>query len=109
MYDKVKEITCQKLKKKIDKQDSFVLLDVREPEEYEMCHIDGSILVPLSEIEDHVDELDKDKHYVIYCKMGGRSMKACVLFQEKGFKKVQNLSGGIWQWALDVDSRMEMY
>lgn len=105
----IQEITCRDLKSKIDTNEEFVLIDVREPEEFEVCHIPGSILIPLSELEDHLDELDKEADYVIHCKMGGRSLKAAMVMKEFGFKKVINLTGGIYQWAQDIDKDMQLY
>jgi sulfur-carrier protein adenylyltransferase/sulfurtransferase len=105
----IKEISCVDLKKKMDASENFVLIDVREPEEFEVCMIPGSILIPLSEIEDHLDELDKDASYVLHCKMGGRSTKAAYVMKEKGFKSVISLKGGIYQWSQDIDKEMTLY
>ena len=103
------EVSCLDLKKKMDDNDDFVLLDVREPEEFEVCMIPGSILIPLSEIEDHLEELDKEANYILHCKMGGRSTKAAYIMKENGFEHVSSLSGGIYQWAQDIEKDMQLY
>ncbi|RAP33453.1 hypothetical protein DID80_08050 [Candidatus Marinamargulisbacteria bacterium SCGC AAA071-K20] len=105
----IKEISCKDLKMKMDRDEVFVLLDVREPEEFEVCMIPGSILIPLSEIEDHLDELDKEASYILHCKMGGRSNKAAMVMKEYGFESVISLTGGIYQWAQDIEKDMRLY
>ncbi|MDD5765191.1 MAG: rhodanese-like domain-containing protein [Candidatus Marinimicrobia bacterium] len=78
----------------------IILIDVRTPEEFNSGYIAGAINMNVnSEFFDvQIDELDKTKTYIVYCKMGGRSTKAMTLMKEKGFKKVFNLEGGITQW-----------
>ena len=106
---KVSEITVHELKTLIDANDAFTLLDVREPEEFELCNIEGSLLVPLDELEEHISEFDPEQPYVVHCKMGGRSEKAAKILMEKGFNKVKNLKGGIQQWAQEIDQNINMY
>ncbi|WP_319584458.1 rhodanese-like domain-containing protein [uncultured Pseudodesulfovibrio sp.] len=80
------------------KPDSYTLLDVRQEVEYEQDHIPGARLVPLSELADHFDELDKKQPLLVYCASGGRSMAAAALLQGQGFEDVNNLVGGISSW-----------
>ena len=97
--DQFKTIDVFNLKRMLSERDNFVLLDVREPEEFEICHIDGSILVPFSEIDDHLQDLDLSRQYVVYCKEGDRSLKAINLMSQFGFQNLYNLDGGVIKWA----------
>ena len=104
----IEEITVEELIEMQDSKADFVLLDVREQDEYEASNIDGSVLVPLSEFDDRIQELDKGKAYVVHCKMGGRSAQAVELLLKNGFDAV-NVAGGITAWAKEVDSSMPTY
>ncbi len=77
---------------------SCVLVDVREPSEYEVDRIEGSKLIPLGQLEGRLSELDPSKRTVLQCKSGGRSARACALLSAHGFKDVHNLQGGILGW-----------
>ena len=105
----VMEITCLDLKKKMEASDPFVLIDVREPDEFETCQIPGSILIPFSELEDHLEELDKQGDYVLHCKMGGRSIEALAVMKHAGFDNVKILKGGIFQWVTQIDPSLSLY
>jgi rhodanese-related sulfurtransferase/rubrerythrin len=78
--------------------DAFVLLDVRQPEEYEAEHLPGAKLIPLPDIGARFSELDPEKPAIVYCAIGGRSRVASQILAGKGFKEVFNLSGGIKAW-----------
>ena len=86
-----------------------LLLDVREPWEYEKCHIRGSVLVPMRQIPAAVNELDPDQETVVICHHGIRSRSVAAYLANMEFSHVINLSGGIDQWAKDVDSSMPTY
>lgn len=77
---------------------SFGLLDVRQPGEYERGHIPGARLIPLPELPDRLDELDRDKDTLVYCAAGGRSRSAVQLLQGKGFTNMINVEGGFSAW-----------
>ena len=94
----IEEITVEELMEMQDKKEDFILLDVREESEYEESNIDGSVLVPLSEFDDRIQDFDKDKAYVVHCKMGGRSARAVAAMLDLGFENVKNLEGGIEAW-----------
>lgn len=81
----------------------FILLDVREPEELAICAIQGHTHIRLSELPQRINELPKEKHIVVYCKAGGRSMQAAMFMQQQGFHAVQNLDGGILRWAEEIE------
>ena len=107
----VAEIAPRELKALLDTAngDAPFVLDVRNPEEYEIARIQGTTLIPLPELEDRLGELDPSRPMVVHCKSGARSARAVKLLQEKGFKDVKNLSGGILAWAEDVDPTLVKY
>src|SRR4029079_17546 len=95
----VPHITARELKEKLDRKDKFVLLDVREPYEYDICRIPGSRLIPLGQLPSRMSELDSADEIVLQCKSGGRSARALKLLQEAGFGKLWNVEGGIVAWS----------
>jgi molybdopterin/thiamine biosynthesis adenylyltransferase/rhodanese-related sulfurtransferase/molybdopterin converting factor small subunit len=103
------EITPVDLKKRLDAGDDVLILDVREPNEYQINRIPGSVLIPLGELPRRYAELPKDKDIVAHCKMGGRSAKAMEFLQTVGFKRVKNLRGGILEWIDKVDPSQPKY
>ncbi len=103
------ETTSVDLKKRIDAGDDVFILDVREPNEYQICRIPGSVLIPLGELPRRYAELPKDRDIVAHCKMGGRSAKAQEFLQSVGFKRVKNLKGGILDWIDKVDPSQPKY
>lgn len=102
------EITVEELKERIDRNDSIVLLDVREPHEYEIANLGGK-LIPLNDLPKRVNELDSSDEIVVYCATGIRSGKAVKFLTEVGFRKVKNLIGGISAWAEKIDQTMPSY
>jgi len=102
----IKQLSAKELSE-IDKSEIQVL-DVREDFERDICEIGGSH-IPLGELQDRANELDKNKKLIVYCKMGGRSQRACEFLAEQGFKEVENLSGGILGYQSDVDQSLERY
>jgi sulfur-carrier protein adenylyltransferase/sulfurtransferase len=105
----VPEVTVEQMKAKMDRGDDFFLLDVREPNEFQICRIEGSKLIPLGELAQRTGELDKNREMIVHCKMGGRSAKAVSLLQERGFNRVSNLKGGILAWIDRVDPSQTKY
>jgi adenylyltransferase/sulfurtransferase len=105
----IQSITSKTLKNYFDTERSFVLFDVREPSEFEICQIDGSILVPFSELQDHLPDFDKDKEYIVYCKTGTLSVDACKIMKKQGFKKVRYLKDGIYAWIDQIETYLEKY
>ncbi len=103
------ETTSVDLKKRVDAGDDVFILDVREPNEYQICRIPGAVLIPLGELPRRYAELPKDKDIVAHCKMGGRSAKAQEFLQSVGFKRVKNLKGGILDWIDKVDPSQPKY
>jgi sulfur-carrier protein adenylyltransferase/sulfurtransferase len=105
----VPTINAVDLKKMFDRKEDFVLIDVREPFEYDICRIDQARLIPLSELPARLSELDSADQIVLHCKSGSRSAKALRILQEAGFKKVVNLEGGITAWSDQVDPTVPKY
>ena len=108
MSNGVPEIQVEDLKRRIDAKEDFVLLDVREPHEYQICNLGGK-LIPLNDLPTRVNELDSSREIVVHCKMGGRSAKAVAFLQQAGFSKVKNLAGGITAWSERVDPTVPKY
>ena len=86
-----------------------VLLDVREPWEFETCHIDGALTMPMNTIPGKLSELDAEQPIVCICHHGARSMQVANFLAEAGLTRVYNLSGGIAAWAEEVDPAMARY
>ena len=90
----------------MDNGDTFTLIDVREEHEFDVCNIEGATLIPLGKFHDEIGNLNKSHQYVIHCRSGKRSAKACELMLEEGFSDVFNLAGGILEWAQEIDPSM---
>lgn len=105
----MREITVQELKKLKDLDAEFQLIDVREPHEYDICHLDGE-LIPMAEIPNSTDKISRDKQVIIHCRSGKRSGEM-VLWLEKyeGYKNLYNLKGGVLAWAKEIDPNMPVY
>ncbi|MCB1937574.1 MAG: sulfurtransferase [Rhodocyclaceae bacterium] len=86
-----------------------VLLDVREPWEFDTCHIDGAVLIPMATVPARVGELDPAAETVVICHHGGRSMQVAMFLEQRGFANVINLAGGVAGWAAQVDPSMAQY
>jgi molybdopterin/thiamine biosynthesis adenylyltransferase/rhodanese-related sulfurtransferase len=104
----IPEITPKELKARLDKGDDIYVLDVREPHEYQICNIGGH-LIPLGDLPQRVHELDSSKEIVAHCKSGKRSAQAVEFLRGAGFKKIQNLKGGILAWSDEVDPSVPKY
>ncbi len=88
---------------------NFALIDVREPFEAEICRIDGALLIPLRQLSDRLGSLPRDKHLLIYCHHGGRSLRATEFLRSHGFRDVSNIAGGIDAWATRIERGMPRY
>ncbi|WP_258100682.1 rhodanese-like domain-containing protein [Marinoscillum pacificum] len=105
----MKEISVKELKQWMDSGDDFQLIDVREPNEYEVAEIGGE-LIPLATIPDNADKIAKDKKVVVHCRSGKRSANAIqFLEQQHGFDNLYNLEGGILAWADEIDPNIQKY
>lgn len=86
-----------------------LLLDVREPWEFEICHLEGSRLVPMRQIPAALPTLDRQRETVVVCHHGIRSRQVAIYLEQVGFTRVINLSGGVDAWAREVDPGMAIY
>jgi adenylyltransferase/sulfurtransferase len=105
----IAELTVDELKKRIDRGEDLFILDVRNPEEFQICRIPGSTLIPLPSLPQRVGELDAGREVIVHCKSGMRSQKAIQFLRDKGFRNLKNLKGGILAWAERIDPGMPRY
>lgn len=88
---------------------THLLLDVREPREWELCRIDGAAFAPLSRFMHYLPDLDPDHPTVVYCHTGVRSVYAAAFLQQQGFAEVYSMAGGIDAWSTQVDPAVPRY
>ncbi len=107
----VAEVTAVEVAARRAREEAFLLLDVRDENESEKARIEGSLLIPLGELERRLDELKewRDRPIVVHCHRGARSARACEVLLAKGFEKAEKLTGGIEAWALTVDPDVKRY
>ena len=103
------DMTPRELKERLDRGEPIVIVDVREPQEYQINRIAGSRLIPLGELPQRYEELDPNAAIVCQCKSGMRSAKATGFLRSIGFKNVRNLAGGILGWIDQVDPSQPKY
>ncbi|MCC7156937.1 MAG: molybdopterin-synthase adenylyltransferase MoeB [Bryobacterales bacterium] len=103
------EIEPQEVKARMDRGEHFILIDVREPHEYQICRIPQAQLIPLGTVPSRLGEFDKNAEIVLHCKSGVRSGKAQAIFKEAGFTHVLNMKGGILAWSDKVDPTVPKY
>ena len=104
----VPEISVEELKRRLDAKEDLVIVDVREPHEYQICNLNG-VLIPLNDLPRRVHELDPSKEMVVHCRSGARSARAVGFLQQAGFAKAKNLAGGILAWADRIDPKVPKY
>lgn len=97
-----KDVSVDHAKQMID-DGEVIVVDVRTDSEYAAGHIPNSILVPVQELSERLDELDPSASYLIVCRSGNRSAQASELLIEKGFKNIYNMKGGMNEWTYDVE------
>jgi len=104
------EVTVQDMKKALDDPKLGIkIIDVREQDEYEIAHVKGVPLLPLSQIQQRFTELDPNQQYYLHCKAGVRSMKALEFLREQGFKYLKSVKGGISAWSDEIDPAVAKY
>ena len=111
----MRELSAQQLKAYLGtcqldtKKQQPLLLDVRQPWEFEVCKIENSVLVPMSQVPSNIESLDSDRETVVICHHGIRSRSVSRYLEQAGFNNIINLSGGVAQWAKTVDNQMPTY
>ena len=104
------EVTVQEMKRALDDPSLGIrVIDVREPDEYQIAHINGVPLLPLSTLQNRFTELDPNHQYYIHCKSGVRSLRALEFLREQGFKYLKSVKGGINAWADEIDRNVPKY
>jgi len=104
------EISPEEVKAKLDRKDTFTLLDVREPWEFETARIAEAKLMPMGDVPSRAhQELDPDDNIVVLCHHGVRSMNVTVWLRQQGFERAQSMRGGIDAWSRSVDSNVAKY
>lgn len=104
-----KSLTPQEVSEKIKNGEKFKFIDVREPLEYEIAHIEEAELLPMSCHADWIDSLDPQDEIVVICHHGVRSANVCMYLARNGFENVSNLEGGIDLWSVTVDEKVPRY
>jgi len=104
----VREFGVEELKQHLE-SNTPLLLDVRQPWEYDVCRLENSTLIPMGQVPAQVDELDKDRETVVICHHGIRSQNVARYLERAGFSNVINLKGGVSAWAKKVDTTMATY
>ena len=104
------DITVKELKERLDKGEEIVMIDVREPHEWEVQHLEGVRKISLSQIPQHLKDLEdlKDSEVVLICRSGGRSGKATRYLQQMGFSNARNMEGGMKAWKSQIDPSFEV-
>lgn len=105
----MQEITPKRLKEMLDAKHELLLIDVRQPWEFKVCHISGSKNIPLGELDQNFDQLPNEVDIVTICHHGMRSKQAAHLLQSCGYDRVINLQGGVDTWAQEIEPTMERY
>jgi rhodanese-related sulfurtransferase len=103
------EISAAELKKRLDAGEKVLLIDVREPWEYEVCRIDGAKLVPMRTIPANLQSLDVEEPVICYCHHGMRSLDVAVWLQKQGVESARSLAGGIDKWSAEIDPKVPRY
>ncbi|WP_085621029.1 rhodanese-like domain-containing protein [Thalassospira alkalitolerans] len=105
----VRDLRCSELSASLEAADPIALVDVREDWEVEICAIDGAHHIPLGDLMGRVGELDPESPVALLCHHGVRSRHAAIMLEDRGFKHVFNVAGGIDVWALEIDPEMIRY
>jgi sulfur-carrier protein adenylyltransferase/sulfurtransferase len=104
----VPQITVNELKRRIDAGEDLFILDVREPFEYQIANIGGT-LIPQGEVPQRLNEIDRDREIIVHCKAGGRSQRIAEYLKQSGYPEVVNVAGGILAWSSEIDASVPKY
>jgi rhodanese-related sulfurtransferase len=103
------EITPLEAKQRLDRGNGVLLVDVREPWEFEICRIEGAKLIPMSTIPANLQALDTDDEVICYCHHGMRSLDVAVWLRGQGVERAKSLAGGIDRWSAEIDPTVPRY
>ncbi|MGB7548404.1 MAG: molybdopterin-synthase adenylyltransferase MoeB [Terracidiphilus sp.] len=104
----IPQITVKELKQRIDAGEDVYILDVREPYEYQIAHIGGT-LIPQNDVPNRLAEIDRDREVIVHCRSGARSQRIAEFLKQAGYPRVVNLAGGILAWADEIDPSVQKY
>ena len=108
MKNGIPQLTVKELKRRIDAGEDAYILDVREPYEYRIANIGGT-LIPQNEVPGRLAEIDRDREVVVLCRSGSRSQRVAEFLKQVGFPRVVNLAGGVLAWSDEIDPRVRKY
>ena len=103
------EVTAAELKTRLDAGERLLLVDVREPWEWEVCRIEGARLMPMRTIPANLQALDVEESVICYCHHGMRSLDVAVWLQKQGVESARSLAGGIERWSVEIDPKVPRY
>ncbi|MEE8184802.1 MAG: molybdopterin-synthase adenylyltransferase MoeB [Thermodesulfobacteriota bacterium] len=103
------EITVKEANELLKRKSAIQLIDVREPKEFEICHIEGATLIPLDELKGSLNRFDLTDEIITYCHHGVRSIKAARFLREMGFSKTKSMKGGVDAWTREIDKKLPRY
>lgn len=103
------EILPREVKQRLDRGERLLLVDVREPHEYALCQIEGSLLIPMRTIPANLQKLDVDEEVICFCHRGMRSMDVANWLREQGVRSAKSMAGGIDRWSVEIDPRVPRY
>jgi rhodanese-related sulfurtransferase len=103
------QIEPRELKERLDRGETFLLVDVREPSEHQICRIEGARLIPLGSLRAELALLEEAENVVLYCHHGIRSLDAAAWLRAQGAEGARSLAGGIERWATEIDPSVQRY
>ena len=103
------EISAREVKERLDRGEKLLLVDVREPHEYAICHIEGAVLIPMGSIPMNLQKLDTDEDVVCFCHHGMRSLDVANWLRVQGVASAKSMNGGIDRWSVEIDPNVPRY
>jgi adenylyltransferase/sulfurtransferase len=103
------EISVREVKERLDRGEKLLLVDVRERHEFELCHIEGAVLIPMGSIPANLPRLDTDEDVICFCHHGIRSLDVAHWLRAQGVKSAKSMAGGIDRWSLEIDPSLPRY
>lgn len=103
------EIVPREVKQKLDRGEKLILVDVREPHEHAICHIEGATLISMGTIPANLQRLDTDEDVICFCHHGMRSLDVASWLRAQGVQSAKSMAGGIDRWSVEVDPKVPRY